>query len=250
MSMSDVLVVLKPDRRARARGSRSRKCARRSSRCPGVTVLFTTPLGMRIDEGLGGTPADVSVRIFGPDLDQLARLGAEARGDHGDDRRRRGPARRGRDRPAAAPHRDRSRGGGARRAHAGRRHPRAPHRPGWRGGVGGVGGAAPVRPRRPPGRSGAKQRRRHPRPAARGARRDARPDPAGGARRGSVRARHRFAARRAAAASRSRRRWRAAISAAPRPRSGRGWPTACGSRPGTSSTSAAGSSSRSAPRSR
>ena len=42
---------------------------------PGVTVLFTTPLGMRIDEGLGGTPADISVRIFGPDLNELTRLG-------------------------------------------------------------------------------------------------------------------------------------------------------------------------------
>jgi cobalt-zinc-cadmium resistance protein CzcA len=46
---------------------------------PGVSVLFTTPLGMRIDEGLGGTPADLSVRIFGPDLDQLARLAEQAR---------------------------------------------------------------------------------------------------------------------------------------------------------------------------
>jgi heavy metal efflux system protein len=34
---------------------------------------------MRIDEGLGGTPADLSVRIFGPDLDELARLGEAAR---------------------------------------------------------------------------------------------------------------------------------------------------------------------------
>jgi len=42
-------------------------------------MLFTTPLGMRIDEGLGGTPADLSVRIFGPDLDQLARLAEQAR---------------------------------------------------------------------------------------------------------------------------------------------------------------------------
>jgi len=33
---------------------------------PGVSVLFTTPLGMRIDEGLGGTPADIAARIFGP----------------------------------------------------------------------------------------------------------------------------------------------------------------------------------------
>jgi len=45
---------------------------------PGVAVLFTTPLGMRIDEGLGGTPADISVRIFGPDLDELARLAEQA----------------------------------------------------------------------------------------------------------------------------------------------------------------------------
>ena len=34
---------------------------------------------MRIDEGLGGTPADLSVRIFGPDLDELARQAARAR---------------------------------------------------------------------------------------------------------------------------------------------------------------------------
>jgi cobalt-zinc-cadmium resistance protein CzcA len=46
---------------------------------PGIAVLFTTPLGMRIDDGLGGTPADLSVRIFGPDLDRLAKLAAEAR---------------------------------------------------------------------------------------------------------------------------------------------------------------------------
>ena len=45
------------------------------------SVLFTTPLGMRIDEGLGGTPADISVRIFGPDLDELARLAEQARRD-------------------------------------------------------------------------------------------------------------------------------------------------------------------------
>ena len=45
---------------------------------PGVAVLFTTPLGMRIDEGLGGTPADLSVRIFGPDLDELSRLAEQA----------------------------------------------------------------------------------------------------------------------------------------------------------------------------
>lgn len=37
----------------------------------GVSTMFTTPLGMRIDEGLGGTPADIAIRVFGPDLDTL-----------------------------------------------------------------------------------------------------------------------------------------------------------------------------------
>jgi heavy metal efflux system protein len=41
--------------------------------------LFTTPLGMRIDEGLGGTPADLSIRVFGPELDELATIAERAR---------------------------------------------------------------------------------------------------------------------------------------------------------------------------
>jgi cobalt-zinc-cadmium resistance protein CzcA len=45
---------------------------------PGGSALFTTPLGMRIDEGLGGTPADLNVRLFGPDLEQLAQIAGRA----------------------------------------------------------------------------------------------------------------------------------------------------------------------------
>jgi len=75
--MSDVLVVLKPDRRA-GLADLEQEMRQALQSVPGVTVLFTTPLGMRIDEGLGGTPADLSVRVFGPDLDVLARVGAEA----------------------------------------------------------------------------------------------------------------------------------------------------------------------------
>lgn len=77
-TLSDVLVVLMKER------GRSREAIESDMRevlegVPGMTSLFTTPLGMRIDEGLGGTPADLSVRIFGPDLDELARLASEAR---------------------------------------------------------------------------------------------------------------------------------------------------------------------------
>jgi cobalt-zinc-cadmium resistance protein CzcA len=76
-TLSDVLVVLGADRQ-RSIEEIEADMRTRLERLPGVAVLFTTPLGMRIDEGLGGTPADLSVRIYGPDLAELARLGARA----------------------------------------------------------------------------------------------------------------------------------------------------------------------------
>ncbi|HEX5010131.1 MAG TPA: efflux RND transporter permease subunit [Planctomycetota bacterium] len=76
--LSDVLVLLRPDR---ARGREELEAALRDALdgVPGVSSLVTTPLGMRIDEGLGGTPADISVRLFGPDLQQLGELSGRAR---------------------------------------------------------------------------------------------------------------------------------------------------------------------------
>lgn len=76
--ISDVLAVLKPER-SRPIEEIETDLRERLEKVPGVAVLFTTPLGMRIDEGLGGTPADLQVRIYGPDLDRLARLAAEVR---------------------------------------------------------------------------------------------------------------------------------------------------------------------------
>jgi cobalt-zinc-cadmium resistance protein CzcA len=76
--ISDVLVVLNADR-SRPLEELEEEMRKRLAKVPGVAVLFTTPLGMRIDEGLGGTPADVQVRIYGPDLDRLASLAEEAR---------------------------------------------------------------------------------------------------------------------------------------------------------------------------
>ena len=72
-TLSDVLVTLKADRSRDLQAIEDDMRARVAD-VPGVSVLFTTPLGMRIDEGLGGTPADLSVRVFGPDLDELGRL--------------------------------------------------------------------------------------------------------------------------------------------------------------------------------
>src|SRR5690349_8967963 len=76
-TISDVLIVLRKDR---SRSLEELEDAMRDAvvKVPGVSASFTTPLGMRIDEGLGGSPADLSVRIFGPDLDALAELGERA----------------------------------------------------------------------------------------------------------------------------------------------------------------------------
>jgi len=76
--LSDVLVVLKPER-ARSIEALEEEMREKLEKVPGVTVLFTTPLGMRIDEGIGGSPADLQVRIFGPDLDRLSSLAGQAR---------------------------------------------------------------------------------------------------------------------------------------------------------------------------
>jgi cobalt-zinc-cadmium resistance protein CzcA len=71
-TVSDVLVVLQNKRTTSlARMEDDMRAA--LEKVPGLAVLFTTPLGMRIDEGLGGTPADLSVRVFGPSLDELSR---------------------------------------------------------------------------------------------------------------------------------------------------------------------------------
>ena len=78
-TLSDVLVALKPAR-TRDLEAIEEDMRERLEHLPGIAVLFTTPLGMRIDEGLGGTPADLSVRVFGPDLDVLAGLAEVAEG--------------------------------------------------------------------------------------------------------------------------------------------------------------------------
>lgn len=74
-TVSDVLIVLQPQRGG-SLGELEDAMREKLESVPGLAFLFTTPLGMRIDEGLGGTPADLSVRIFGPDLDELSRQAA------------------------------------------------------------------------------------------------------------------------------------------------------------------------------
>jgi cobalt-zinc-cadmium resistance protein CzcA len=65
--LSDVLIVLDDPGGARAV---ERRLEEALEELPFVAEL-TTPMGMRIAEGIGGTPADVQVEIFHPDLAAL-----------------------------------------------------------------------------------------------------------------------------------------------------------------------------------
>ena len=78
-TLSDVLIVLKRDRE-HGLDELEQEMREAVEKVPGVSASFTTPLGMRIDEGLGGSPADISVRIFGPTPEELARLAEKAEG--------------------------------------------------------------------------------------------------------------------------------------------------------------------------
>jgi cobalt-zinc-cadmium resistance protein CzcA len=72
-TLSDILVLFKP---GFPRDPEAMEAGMREALEPaaGITTLFTTPLGMRIDEGLGGSPADIALRVFGADLDTLRDL--------------------------------------------------------------------------------------------------------------------------------------------------------------------------------
>lgn len=66
--ISDVLVVLDPRANSDEVGHRIEALADATP----FGVELTTPMGMRIAEGIGGTPADIQVELFHPDLGQLA----------------------------------------------------------------------------------------------------------------------------------------------------------------------------------
>jgi cobalt-zinc-cadmium resistance protein CzcA len=46
---------------------------------PGVTINFTQPMAMRLDEVVSGVKADVAVKVFGPDAATLERVGEQVR---------------------------------------------------------------------------------------------------------------------------------------------------------------------------
>jgi cobalt-zinc-cadmium resistance protein CzcA len=73
--LSDILVVLEEGARP---GPVAAEIAEIAEALPFAAEL-TTPMGMRIAEGIGGTPADIQVEVFHPDLSGLAEHEPEIR---------------------------------------------------------------------------------------------------------------------------------------------------------------------------
>ncbi len=73
--LSDVLIVLERGADAEEVEAALGELAERMP----FAVELTTPMKMRISEGIGGTPADIQVELFNPDLAELARRANEIR---------------------------------------------------------------------------------------------------------------------------------------------------------------------------
>ena len=80
MEESDVIIVLKPKSEwvsANSKDELANKFKEALSVIPGMEVEFTQPIEMRFNELITGVRADIAIKIFGEDLDVLAKKGNE-----------------------------------------------------------------------------------------------------------------------------------------------------------------------------
>lgn len=80
VSNDEMYIGLKPQAdwtSARTRSELQEKIAKALSVYPGVAISFSQPIAVRVDELLSGVKAALAIKLFGPDLDILARKGAE-----------------------------------------------------------------------------------------------------------------------------------------------------------------------------
>ena len=76
----DVYVLLHPEdewESGRSKEDLIDAMAESLSHVPGLSVNFTQPMAMRLDEVVSGIKADVAVKVFGPDSAVLERIGAQ-----------------------------------------------------------------------------------------------------------------------------------------------------------------------------
>ena len=80
MEESDVIIILKPKSEWTSASSKDEladKFKEALAIIPGMEVEFTQPIEMRFNELITGVRADIAIKIFGDDLDMLAKKGSE-----------------------------------------------------------------------------------------------------------------------------------------------------------------------------
>ncbi len=78
VELSDVFITLRPRdrwRRATRQDELVHAMQSRLSALPGMRMVFTQPIEMRVNEMTAGIRADVGVKVFGDDLDELRAIG-------------------------------------------------------------------------------------------------------------------------------------------------------------------------------
>jgi cobalt-zinc-cadmium resistance protein CzcA len=74
LELADVFVMLRPDarwKRARTQPELVERISEALAAMPGMKLIFTQPIEMRVNEMVAGIRADLGVRLFGDDLDLL-----------------------------------------------------------------------------------------------------------------------------------------------------------------------------------
>jgi cobalt-zinc-cadmium resistance protein CzcA len=80
LELTDTFITLQPRHEwtnARTQAELTAKMAAAMEGLPGLRMVFTQPIEMRMNEMTAGIRADVGVKIFGDDLDELRRLAAQ-----------------------------------------------------------------------------------------------------------------------------------------------------------------------------
>ena len=80
IELSDVFITLQPRNQWTRAKTQDELVARMSddlAGLPGMRVIFTQPIEMRVNEMIAGIRTDVGIKVFGDDLDELARIAAE-----------------------------------------------------------------------------------------------------------------------------------------------------------------------------
>src|SRR6185369_7831103 len=74
VELSDIFITLKPRgkwQRARTQGELVAAMEKELKSMPGMRMIFTQPIEMRVNEMIAGIRSDVGIKIFGDDFDTL-----------------------------------------------------------------------------------------------------------------------------------------------------------------------------------